>query len=80
MSSDSDIAIIGNPLKERRRILRSALGVNCPNCNIKQPKRIPSILLPRQRCKVDGYRDPRPYSLVDDFDFENYTEPEDDDK
>lgn len=44
-----------------RKARRAAFGVNCPQCAIKRPKAHPSILLPQQRCKVDGYRDPRPY-------------------
>jgi len=43
-------------IKERRRLL----GVECPKCKINRPKTNASILLPQQRCKVDGYRDPRP--------------------
>lgn len=38
---------------------RQRFGVNCPRCREKQPKRTPTILLPGQRCKVDGYIDPR---------------------
>lgn len=49
-----------NDVREARRDLRDRLGVDCPNCRLKQPKRTPSILLPGQRCKVDGYCDPRP--------------------
>lgn len=55
-----DMGELFNDLKEERRKLRRDHGVNCPMCNIKEPKRTPSILLPGQRCKVDGYRDPRP--------------------
>lgn len=47
-------------LRESRRLRREAFGVDCPMCRVKQPKRTPTILLPGQRCKVDGYRDPRP--------------------
>jgi hypothetical protein len=36
---------------------RAAFGVNCPRCKIARPKAHPSILLPQQKCKVDGYRD-----------------------
>ncbi len=42
--------------KERRRLL----GRDCPMCKQKRPKAHASILLPGQKCKVDGYRDPRP--------------------
>lgn len=52
-------------IREHRREMRAALGNPCPNCRIKQPRREPSILLPQQRCRVDGYRDPRPEALVD---------------
>ena len=49
-----------NDLKAHRKELRERLGVPCPQCRVKQLKRTPTILLPGQRCKVDGYRDPRP--------------------
>lgn len=55
-----DMGDLYNDLKQHRRELREAHGVPCPHCRDKQPKREPSILLPGQRCKVDGYRDPRP--------------------
>jgi len=48
-----------NDYKEHKRQLRERLGVECPKCRIVQPKRIPTILLPQQRCKVCGYVDPR---------------------
>jgi len=47
-------------LKDERKRLREEHGVSCPQCNVKQPKRIPTTLLPGQRCKVCGYVDPRP--------------------
>lgn len=60
MSNDLDsMGGFYRDLKEHRRELRERLGVNCPRCNKKQPKRTPTVLLPGQRCKVDGYRDPR---------------------
>lgn len=46
-------------MREHRKARRNALGVNCIGCPKVQPKRTPSILLPGQRCKVCGYRDPR---------------------
>lgn len=55
-----DVGEVFNAIREERRKLRAEHGVNCPQCRVKQPKRTPSILLPGQRCKVDGYRDPRP--------------------
>lgn len=55
-----DMGELYNDMRDERRALRSKFGIDCPRCNIKQPKRTPSILLPGQRCKVDGHRDPRP--------------------
>ena len=51
-------------LKSERQNLRSRLGINCPGCNKREPKRTPTILLPGQRCKVCGYVDPRPREAV----------------
>jgi len=48
-----------NALRAARRDARARLGVNCPTCTVKLPKAQPSILLPQQRCRVCGYRDPR---------------------
>ena len=45
--------------KDHKREIKSRLGVSCPRCQELQPKRYPTILLPRQVCRVDGYRDPR---------------------
>lgn len=45
--------------RAERREQRARLGVSCPRCASARPKATPSILLPQQRCKVDGYRDPR---------------------
>ncbi|MFG1429354.1 hypothetical protein [Roseixanthobacter glucoisosaccharinicivorans] len=56
----SDMGELYSALRAERRDRRARFGVNCPRCREKQPKRTPSILLPGQRCKVDGYRDPRP--------------------
>ena len=49
-----------NDLKDTRKQARAEHGVSCPRCKEARPKAWASILLPGQRCKVDGYRDPRP--------------------
>ncbi len=49
-----------NDLREARKERRAKHGVECPQCKAVRPKAHPSILLPGQRCKVDGYRDHRP--------------------
>jgi len=46
-------------LREHRKEQRRALGVPCPHCYKARPKAQPSILMPGQRCKVDGYVDQR---------------------
>lgn len=43
-----------------QKALRKKHGVECPKCRDQRPRTNASILLPRQVCKVDGYRDPRP--------------------
>jgi hypothetical protein len=43
-----------------KRERRLAFGVDCPGCKVKVPKAHPTILMPQQRCRVCGYRDPRP--------------------
>jgi hypothetical protein len=50
---------------QHRKDLRKKFGVYCPQCAIARPKAHPSILMPQQKCRVDGYRDPRP-QLTDD--------------
>jgi hypothetical protein len=55
-----DMGDVFGALREERRILRQRFGVPCPRCRDKEPRRTPSILLPQQRCKVDGYVDQRP--------------------
>jgi hypothetical protein len=46
-------------MRDERREKRAALGVPCPECVRLLPKASPSILLPQQRCRIHGYRDPR---------------------
>jgi hypothetical protein len=54
-----DVGDYWNEAKEYRRQQRVEHGVECPRCKEKRPRTNASILLPGQRCKVDGYRDPR---------------------
>jgi len=46
-------------LRNAKREARDKFGVPCPECVRLLPKANPSILLPSQRCKIHGYRDPR---------------------
>lgn len=46
-------------IREERREARDKHGVDCPVCVEKLPKANPSILLPGQRCRIHGFRDPR---------------------
>lgn len=52
-------AEIWKDLRNERSERRKRLGVNCPGCPKVQPKRIPTLLLPGQRCKVCGHVDRR---------------------
>lgn len=56
----SETAELYRAMGDHKKRLRAKYGVNCPQCAINRPKAHPSILLPQQRCRVDGYRDPRP--------------------
>lgn len=65
-----DLGDTWNDWNSEQKRLRAKYGVECPECKRLQPKRNASILLPRQRCKVDGYRDPRPFETIPDSDRE----------
>ena len=56
----SEMGELFNDWKAGKRALREKHGVDCPKCAVVRPRASPSILLPQQRCKVDGYVDPRP--------------------
>lgn len=56
----SDLADGFDALAVRKKALRAKFGIPCPQCNVTQPARIPSILMPGQRCRIDGYLDRRP--------------------
>ena len=47
-------------LQDHNKALKRKYGINCPQCAVARPKAHPTILMPQQRCKVDGYRDSRP--------------------
>lgn len=55
----SDMGDVFNAVRDDRKRLRAMFGVKCPKCATVRPKAQASILLPQQRCKVDGYRDQR---------------------
>nr|WP_199065017.1 hypothetical protein [Chromobacterium sp. ASV5] len=56
----SDMIDMYRSLKDHNKQLRAKYGVECPRCKQCRPRANPSILLPQQKCRVDGYRDPRP--------------------
>ena len=55
----SDYGEMCKDIREARAEARRKHGVPCPECVRLLPKACPSILLPQQRCKIHGYRDPR---------------------
>jgi rRNA maturation endonuclease Nob1 len=60
MSADDTLGDYWADVKTARQERRAKYGIPCPGCREKEPKRIPTVLLPQQRCKVCGYRDGRP--------------------
>jgi hypothetical protein len=64
----SDYGELCRDMREHKRRIRAKFGVDCPQCKVARPKANPSLLLPQQRCKVDGYRDPRPALTQKDHD------------
>ena len=55
----SDYGELCRDLRDIKRERRMLYGIECPECKRLRPKTNASILLPAQKCKVDGYRDPR---------------------
>ena len=55
----SDTIEMYRDMKNHKKRLREMYGVECPVCREKRPKAFASILLPKQRCRVDGYVDQR---------------------
>lgn len=45
-------------LREHRAEQKRLHGEDCPGCKVKEPKRIPTRLMPGQRCKVCKYQRP----------------------
>jgi hypothetical protein len=62
-----DVGELFNAVREHRRDMRAKHGVPCPDCQAKLPRANPSILLPGQRCRIHGYRDPRPFVHLGDL-------------
>lgn len=54
-----DMAEYFNDMRDHKKALRQRYGVLCPQCQIVRPKAHPTILMPGQKCKVDGYKDSR---------------------
>lgn len=61
----SDMGEMFNTMREARKARRAKFGVPCPRCIEKRPRAQPSILMPNQACKVDGYIDPRPHTTIE---------------
>ena len=62
-----DMGEMFRDMNAHRRRMREKYGVNCPECPKARPKAHPTILLPGQRCKVDGYKDPRKRLTNEDY-------------
>jgi hypothetical protein len=55
----SDYGELCQFMREERKQRRAKYGVPCPECVRLLPKAHPSILLPKQTCKIHGYKDQR---------------------
>lgn len=55
-----DMADVFNGMRDHKKALRAKYGIECPECKRLRPKANATILMPQQRCRVDGYRDQRP--------------------
>lgn len=55
-----DMADDFRALRDHKKALRAKYGIECPECKRLRPRACATILMPQQRCRVDGYRDPRP--------------------
>lgn len=47
-------------LANHKKRLRAKYGQPCQSCIQLSPKRSPTILMPGQKCRVDGHVDSRP--------------------
>lgn len=56
----SDMIDVFRGIKDHRKAVRRAYGAACPRCLETARRASATILLPQQRCRVDGYVDPRP--------------------
>lgn len=54
-----DIFEVFKEIRRKRKEVRAKFGVPCPECIRLLPKAAPSLLLPQQKCKIHGYKDPR---------------------
>jgi ribosomal protein L37AE/L43A len=54
MSKDSYISEYFRRTREREKIIKAAKGIDCPGCKTKEPKRVPTRLIPGKKCKVCG--------------------------
>jgi hypothetical protein len=63
----SDYGDLCRDIRNARAEARAKHGVPCPECVAKLPKACPSILLPQQRCRIHGYRDPRPRTAETEY-------------
>lgn len=54
MSRDSDISEHYRDLRAHYAKIKAEVGIDCPGCRLKEPKRIPTRLTPGRRCRVCG--------------------------
>lgn len=52
----SDMGDDFRAFREAKKARLAKDGIDCPGCRVKEPKRIPTRLLPGWTCKVCGYK------------------------
>lgn len=55
----SDTVEAYKAMDDHKKRLREKFGEECPECKKNRPRANATILIPQQRCRVDGYIDPR---------------------
>lgn len=61
----SEYAELCRDMRDHKRKVKGEFGVLCEGCKIARPKAHPTIMLPKQKCKVCGHKDNRPRSIME---------------
>lgn len=65
MGKHSDIRAHFEGYKEEKRARRRKFGIPCPLCQNNRPRASPTLMMPGQKCKIDGYKDNRDPAIME---------------